>query len=262
VTKTRFEDDPWTVAAVGAVVPCLASIAHEALGHGLTCRAVGGKITLLTATHFACVHGSVLVDVLGPVANLVMAAGGLVLLHQRDRMRPMLSLFLFLTVGINLCWFAGEMLYSAVLNIADEANVARELAWPESWRMAAILLSILLYFATVRLCAAQVRRMIQAGEAPLALRRRLAMAHGVGIVTFAIAGLCWTKAPLASCWEAMLTVGIAAIPLWFGILPASRGAGQSSDSSQRLERSIPWIVTSAVVVTAFFLLQARGTVLL
>jgi hypothetical protein len=258
--KARLNDDPWTLAAVGALVPCLASFAHEALGHGLTCKGVGGTITLLTATHFACANGSVLVDVLGPAANVVFAAGALVVMHQQVRMRAVWSLFLFLTVGINLCWFAGEMLYSSALNIADEANVARQLAWPEGWRPAAILLAILIYIAVVRLCAAEVRRMIKGGEAPPVLRRRFAIAHAVGIVTFAIAGLCWREAPLASCWEAILTVGLAAIPVWFGILPASR-SHQSSGSIQRLKQSIPWTVTSFVLVIAFLLLQARGALL-
>ena len=257
--KKQPADDPWTIAAIGAVIPCLAAIAHEAIGHGVTCRLVGGTVALLSATHFGCRNGSALVDAMGPAGNLLCAAIATPLLFRSRLSRsPAAYLFLFLTAAINLCWFAGEMAHSAMLTIEDEANFARQLGWPAWWRPLAITLALILYFAIARFSAAVVRRWIADGQPAAAVRRRLVLAHGAGILTFAVAGLFWTKAPLAAAHEAILTVGFAAIPMWLGILPALRSVPPTGSRGRPIARSIPWILTSSAIVLAFLLSQARG----
>ena len=50
-------DDVPTLIAAGALVSLVASLAHEALGHGLGCTIDGGQITLLTFLVFRAALG-------------------------------------------------------------------------------------------------------------------------------------------------------------------------------------------------------------
>ncbi|WP_426029831.1 hypothetical protein [Caulobacter sp. DWP3-1-3b2] len=66
-------DDTVTLAAIGVVAACLAATAHEAVGHGGACLAVGGGVALLSNVFFRCQGGAPIVDLAGPLGNLGMA---------------------------------------------------------------------------------------------------------------------------------------------------------------------------------------------
>ena len=78
-------DSRVTLLALGGIAGLVSAVGHEAIGHGGACLAVGGTVTLLTATHFACSGGNVLVDAAGPLANMVLAFIGAVGLAKMPR---------------------------------------------------------------------------------------------------------------------------------------------------------------------------------
>ena len=49
MTIASGRDDVPTAIATGVMAAVLASVVHETLGHGVTCLAEGGRITLLTS---------------------------------------------------------------------------------------------------------------------------------------------------------------------------------------------------------------------
>ena len=63
-----------TLVAVSAVSFIVACVAHEAIGHGGMCLAVGGRIRLLTSVYFSGTNGGALTDAAGPLMNLVAGA--------------------------------------------------------------------------------------------------------------------------------------------------------------------------------------------
>ncbi|GAA0322416.1 hypothetical protein GCM10009087_35850 [Sphingomonas oligophenolica] len=249
-------DDPRTLAAIGVVAACLASIAHETIGHGVTCLAVGGTITRLTATHFRCADGTVLVDALGPAGNLVSAAIAFGLLRTCRGFAQSARLFLLMLGGINLCWFAGEMIHSALINSEDEAHLARLLGWPAAWRPIAVAAGVLIYGTTIRYGAAVARRMVEAGDPPDNLRRRIMIAWAAATASFAVAGLAWARDPFGSAWECFMTIGVAGVPLWIGVglmrWPDARPTGR------RIGTSTPWTLVALLVLGAFVVIQGRG----
>ena len=252
-------DDPRTLAAIGVVAACLASLAHETIGHGATCLAVGGTITRLTATHFKCAGGTALVEALGPAGNLVSALIAFGLLRAGREVAASTRLFLLMLGGINLCWFAGEMIHSAVFDIEDEANLARQLGWPPVWRPAAMAAGGLIYISVVRYGATVARRLVAAGDPPESLRRRILITWAAAIASLAVAGLAWARDPFGSAWECFMTIGVAGAPLWIGIgLMRWAERSETAPPSGPIPRSIPWTAFAVLLFGAFLFILGRG----
>lgn len=244
-------DDRGTLAAIGVLTVCLSAFGHEAFGHGGACLLAGGSITLLTATHFACAGGTIWVDAAGPLINLMLAAAAFLLLRIKATAPPSLQWFLFLLGGINLCWFASEMVASPVVDNYDEAAIARQLGLGGLWRPACFAIGILLYAWTVGYARKVLRRDFPIG---MALRRRFGISHLAGTLAFVLAGLCWVRAPFGAAFECFLTIGVAVAPLWLSLTPATR----SPASGGAISRSRGWIALAALCYVTFLLVQARG----
>ncbi|MDB5707894.1 MAG: hypothetical protein JWN66_5010 [Sphingomonas bacterium] len=248
-------DDRWTLSAIGVVAACLSAFGHEAFGHGGACLAAGGTVTLLTATHFSCEGGNILVDAAGPLMNLVLAVMALGILRGGAPRAPSTRWFLFLLGGINLCWFASEMVASPIVEHYDQAAIARQLGWPSVWRPVVLGLGLVLYFWTVRYARIVLRRDFAMGDRPTAVRRRFGVSHLAATIAFVIAGLCWAREPLSGALECFLTIGVAVAPLWFSLLPARSPA---EPPIAPVARSVPWILCAVLFFAAFALLQGRG----
>src|SRR5205085_10953058 len=111
-----------TLAAIAALAFIVACVAHEAVGHGGTCIAAGGHITLLTSVYFHCANGGLLPSAAGPLINLAV---GSILWATLRRAWSLLSahwrLFITLAMAFNLFWGAGYFVYSAVTDMSDWA---------------------------------------------------------------------------------------------------------------------------------------------
>lgn len=250
-------DNVPTVAATGVLAACTASAAHEALGHGAACLAQGGTVTLLTATHFGCEGAGVLVDGAGPLGNLVCGLVALALLRTVGSKHAAIGLFLFMLATLNLCWLGAELIYSAALDVADAANVARRMDWPALWRPAALGLGLVVYAATLRTLTRDARALASPEEAPDRLRARVGWAHLAATVAFTGAGFLWAGDRMGSAWEAFLIVGLAAAPIWLTVARARR-LGVTATAPRPVRFSAAWVVAAAVVGMAFGLTQGIG----
>jgi len=79
VNAAATKDDAATIGAISLVAMCLVTFDHEALGHGGTCLAAGGRILELTSAIFRCDLRSPWIAPAGPIANLVMGTLALAL---------------------------------------------------------------------------------------------------------------------------------------------------------------------------------------
>ena len=251
------KDDVRTLVAAGVAAACLASIAHEAVGHGGACLAIGGKITLLTATRFSCDQGNILVDVVGPLMNLVSAALALALLRTGWGSLPAARLFLIMVGGLNLCWFAGEMVVAPFNDGYDQATIARQLGWPQVWKPVSAALGVAVYAATIACVAAQWRQQVVLGDAPGQLRLRFGIAYTAATASFLLAGASWAGNPRYGALEAFLTIGVAAAPLWLS-LKLRAPLGLPGNSHRRIERSPRGLVVALLLFSGFLLTQGYG----
>src|SRR5450755_3873337 len=142
-----------TLAAIAALAFIAACVAHEALGHGGTCLATGGHITLLTSVYFRCSDGGGIIDAAGPLMNLVVGAVCWAVLSAWSAPSINWRLFLVLAMALNLFWGTGYFIFSAVTDSGDWAFVLRDLrlepAW--LWRCGMGALGLYLYARSIKL---------------------------------------------------------------------------------------------------------------
>jgi hypothetical protein len=117
------------IAALTFITACFF---HEVLGHGGACLLGGGQITLLTSVYFHCDIGSVITDLGGPFANLLLGLAAYALLEWRN-WSANLRQILVLTIAFNFFWFAGCILESAVVDKSDFAYFLHTLNITPSW---------------------------------------------------------------------------------------------------------------------------------
>lgn len=129
-----------------------AAIAHEVLGHGGACLALGGQITLVSSVYFRSRPPSYWVDVAGPLASLLVGGGLYWYLRSTPRLgrRGLVGWF---TMAFTLCWFAGYLLLEALTNLGDLALPMPGRAATLGWRVLLGGLGVLAYHVLVRRAA-------------------------------------------------------------------------------------------------------------
>jgi len=121
---SRTQDDILTVAVVALAAMVVATVAHEVIGHGSVCLAIGGRVTKLTSVYFQCSARSTWIAAGGPLGNLGAAALAWVGLRLSPVPAASLRWFLAILLAISLYWFVGYLLYSVVTNNGDLYFVA------------------------------------------------------------------------------------------------------------------------------------------
>ncbi|KQP41131.1 hypothetical protein [Pseudorhodoferax sp. Leaf274] len=138
-----------TVIAVAALAFTIACVAHEALAHGIACKAAGGEIALLTSVYFHCSEPGRFVAAAGPLAN--MALGMLLAFLPRSHNRAT-SLFFALTAATNLLWGSGYFVFSGITGTGDMASAVQDwgLELTAASRAALTAAGIAMYFLALR----------------------------------------------------------------------------------------------------------------
>lgn len=243
----RTEDHSITLLALGAVAAVVASLAHEALGHGLGCAVEGGRVTLLTFLVFRCEGAGVLADGGGPIGALAVGLAALGwLLAIRPRATPG-RLLLFTLAALTLFWTFGQMLREAIDRTDDWGHVARDLAWPPVWQAVAGVIAAAGYAATV-VITSRLAHVLAAGRP-----RRLALLWGSAVVCAVVLAALWRKDPAVSALDAFMTFGVAQVG-WIGAL---RAAGRV-EQGPALGRNWPWIAAAAAVLALAAVTVGRG----
>jgi hypothetical protein len=236
-----------TLAAIAAVAFIVACVAHEAIGHGGMCLALGGHITLLTSVYFRCTNGGPLTDAAGPLMNLIVGAA----CWSLARNRPPTShsrLFFVLAMAFNLFWGAAYFIFSAITNTGDCAFVLRDLSLEPRWlwRLLMGAIGAALYVRSVRAIATEVPP-----GTPLVWPYLVA-----GVVS-CVAALFFVGPVLPAVREAAKESFGAAVGLLFVAYCSSKQA-HTSDSPSLVAHSNGWLLFSALVTILFILVLGRG----
>jgi hypothetical protein len=240
-----------TLGAIAALAFIVACVAHEAVGHGGMCVAVGGHVTLVSSVYFHCSKAGVLPEAAGPLMTLLVGLMCWVVL----RLAPLsLSvhwrLFTVLTMAFNLLWAAMYMVSSAVTNTGDWAFVLRDLRLQPNWLWRCLMgaLGLYLYYLFLRLIAFY-----------LPARTPLVVPYLAAGVVSCMAALFFDGPTLPAIRDSVgesfgNTVGLLLIAY------VNSRRAESSSKMTPINGSPAWLLTSVVVTLIFFATLGRGFV--
>lgn len=141
-----------TLIAIAFAAYLAADLAHEGLGHGGACLALGGHVTLLDTTFESCSIGSRLIDGAGPVVGILVAllawTGGRVARNGNPR------IFLCLLFAFAMFWNVGYMIKSGLGGGGDWHFVVAGLEPALAWHLALAIFGVALYIVAMRMLAA------------------------------------------------------------------------------------------------------------
>lgn len=246
--KSKNSDDVATLIAIGVLVSVAASLAHEALGHGVGCAIGGGHITLLTFLVFRCAGAGVLADGGGPVGVLLIGCVALLVAFAANRVAPGVRLFLFVLGAMGLLWFWGQLIREAIDGSDDWGHVAADLHWSAGWHPVALSVGLIGYIVTTRV-SLRIGGQLASGR-PM----RLLVPYLAAVMSAVLLAAIWHGDRMGSALDALLAFGVAP----FGYLLVIRRVAQGVPVSGAIERNPILLGSIAVVWGTFALTIARG----
>jgi hypothetical protein len=152
-----------TLLAVAGAAYLVADAAHEGLGHGGACLALGGKLIAFSTTFEDCSIRSRLIDGAGPLIGIVVALlAWLWLRFAPPRAAPQRA-FLCLVFAFAVFWNVGYMVKSGLTDQGDWAFVIGGLRPGAVWHAGLTILGIVLYAIAMRMLGAVIRRTLATG---------------------------------------------------------------------------------------------------
>jgi hypothetical protein len=166
--QIKEKDSTMMLAALSILAYAASMMTHEALGHGGYCLAFGGHNVMLTAWGESCDLRAPGIEAAGP--GLQFGAGLLAWLVVSS-ITGRLRYFLWLYMAFSLFVSSGYVLFSGVTNFGDAAVLIAGLQPPLLWRVALVLLGAVIYFLSMRVAAAELKRLASADTDPKRLWR-------------------------------------------------------------------------------------------
>jgi hypothetical protein len=257
VNAAATKDDAATIGAISLVAMCLVTFDHEALGHGGTCLAAGGRILELTSAIFRCDLRSPWIAPAGPIANLVMGTLALALSRRIPRERIRTRLFLTLVACLSYFWESGYVIHAMHRRDGDLYFAGQDFIGEPSfaWRLAGAAAGLALYLYTARWLW---RAFGELWPASIARARRAARIAWAAATLGAVgAALCYRGAGTGDLRDAFLEIGASAFPLlWLG---RSRGAESGrGEPAPPMERDRRLLAAAALIFASFAASLGRG----
>ncbi len=254
--SSTARDDWFTVAAIAALAYISAAMAHEVLGHGVAFHIAGGREGVFTTTRLITRQdigrfGSRLFDLGGPAGDLFIAALAYALQRILRKAAPHLRLFLILSLGFNLFWATGYLVFSGVLGRGDwMALVYRPyLEWP--LRIVFIVVGALAYRASIRLVARELHWLTDPSPENSARIRSLIL------VSYLVGGIVGTLGPIydpRGALEMLNSGALSSFGAAFGFLsavPLFRRSSGGDAHSGPIDRSLAWLCAAGAAILYF-----------
>jgi len=245
-------DSPATLAALGLLAYLSADVAHHVAGHGGACLALGGQLLRLTSIRADCSCTGAAIDLAGPLANLLLGAAAWAAGRWLRSAAAPTRLFLLLTAGFNLFYFAGQLAYCAAANTDDWWWPLRQARVPAAGRYLLAALGLALYGAVVPPLA----RQLASFATP---RHRATRIVGLawlaaGVVAAATAA---SDHPVSTALLAHALPQALLLPAGFWLLPA-RAAQMAAKQAPPLAFSWHWVMAALVAGAGSVLLLGPG----
>lgn len=239
-----------TLAAIAVLAFITACVAHEAVGHGGMCVAVGSHITLLTSVYFHCANGGWITSAAGPFMNLVVGATFWAILRRGLPLRSVdWRLFMVFAMAFNLFWGTGQFILCAVTNTGDWAFALRDIGLQPNWLWRCLMgaFGVYLYYRFLQLVAFYLP-----SGTPL-------------LVPYLVAGAVACLAVLFFDGPTLPAFGEAAkegfgtgVSLLLLLAYRNSSRAESPSAVVFVNHSNGWLITSVLVTLAFFATLGRG----
>jgi hypothetical protein len=248
MVRLHAKDDVPTLLGLGALVSIVASLAHEALGHGVGCLLDRGHITLITFLVFRCAGAGVMADGGGPIGVVVIGCLALAV-SVALKYRPVtFRLFLFNLGAIALFWVCGQAIDEAFNGTDDWGHVATDLNWSSQWHLVVGAIGVIGYGVTLRVSSKWGETL--AGGRPM----RLLLPYIAATLSAIVLGALWHGDRFGSALDGFLSFGIAPI----GYLLVIKRVGQRNVVTDSVGRNPAFLLFVAIAWLSFALTVAEG----
>ncbi len=146
-----------TLLAIAGAAFSVADVAHEGLGHGGACVALGGKMLSLSTTYEDCSIHSRWIDGAGPGMGILVALLACAWLRWAPPRAQNMRAFLCLLFAFAIFWNVGYMVYSGLLDRGDWKFVIAGLEPTSAWPAALVVGGVVFYIAAMRMLGAMLR---------------------------------------------------------------------------------------------------------
>ena len=261
----QMEPDPSdtaTIVGIAIIAYIVATMLHEAVGHGGACILVGGRAIEVTTVSMDCGADSRLVMAAGTGMNVLAGALFFVLGRMTSPASPRLKYFLWLSMTLNLFMAAGYFAFSGIGGFGDWALFIKGLGPEWAWRVGMTIFGVAAYMSVARLSLLELRPLIGSDTAQRYVRavRLSKLPYFAGGILACVAGALnpqgWILVVLSA---GASTFGGTSGLLWaIDWLKGSRIPLGSEPVPLPIRKSWPWIATAAVMAAVFIAVLGPG----
>ncbi len=248
------------LGALGAGAYVIADLIHEVIGHAGMCWLQGGSVSLLTSTYFKCNLNNLMVNIGGPVANILAGILFGLAFITFTRASGRTRLFLLLAMALNLFWGFGGMIYSGLLNVDDWSYLIDRLQPSWLWRSALVVGGIYLYRTSLRIIAKMMPSIptSDSGDYSGERRRLILIPYLAAGIAACIAASFDVMGPLMAIREAALeTFAASAGFLLISGMPA-KAHSENISVKEVITPDSTWFASIAVIYILFIMLMGHG----
>jgi len=259
--ETR-QADTATVVAIAVIAYMLATMLHEAVGHGGACLLSGGKPVEVTTVSMECSADTRLITAGGTIVNVVAAALAFLLGRMTGHSSPRLRYFWWISMTVNLFVAAGYFAFSGVGGFGDWAMFIRGLGPQWLWRVGMTIFGAVAYMLAARVSLLELRPLIGSDRDQRYARavRLSRLPYFAGGILACIAGALnpagWILVALSA---AASTFGGTSGLLWMmEWLKGNRIPPGAEPEPAPIGRSWAWIVTASILAVVFVAVLGPG----
>ena len=254
--KQKVSDDKLMLGALGICAYIIADIVHEVIGHGGSCILTGGSISLLSSAFFHSNNGNTLVDIGGPIANILAGILSLLLLNSYKNFSVRTRYFLILLMAFNLFWGTGGLIYSGVTGKDDWSYLITGLQPSWFWRTLLVVIGLILYYTTIRIASAKL--MLITGDDSGRRKQLILVPYLAAGVSACFAALFDLSGSLPAIKEDALETFVGFIGFLL-ILRINNKTKPSLDLNLLpVTRNMKWIISIAVLYIIFIVVMGHG----